>query len=166
MLSFHLGGVHYFCRHYDQAIDQFQKAIELDPSFVPTHQLLALAYARSGDFHKAAEEAEKRIAMGRGDLPAKGFLAVINGLMGNLDVTRQVLNELEECSKPPHFSHAYVCAGIHALLGEKDQALQWLDKAWQGRAGRLIYLACDPAFVNLHGDAGFDAVLRRFGIAG
>jgi tetratricopeptide (TPR) repeat protein len=48
MLSYHLGGVHYFCRHYDQAIDQLQKAIELDPSFVPTHQLLALAYARSG----------------------------------------------------------------------------------------------------------------------
>jgi hypothetical protein len=103
--------------------------------------------------------------MSGGDLRAKGFLAVVNGLMGNQDAMRQVLNDLEEGSKPAHFFHAYACAGIHVLLGERDEALQWLDKAWQGHAGALIYVACDPTFVNLHGDAGFDALLRRIGLA-
>jgi hypothetical protein len=68
-------------------------------------------------------------------------------------------------SGPPNFSFAYACAEIHALLGEKDQAFDWLDKAVNGRTAALVYIRSVPEFESLHGDPRFDDLLRRIGLA-
>jgi tetratricopeptide (TPR) repeat protein len=67
-------------------------------------------------------------------------------LVGDHAGARKVLEDLKQESKPPHFLSAFACAGIHALLGEKDAAFEWLDKARQGRAGGMVYLRADWAF--------------------
>lgn len=55
-------------------------------------------------------------------------------------------------------------AGIHALLGEKNAAFEWVDKARQGRAGGMVYLRADWAFKSLQGDPRFDALLHQMGV--
>ena len=54
--NYHLGAIHYFSRRYDQAIQRLHETSELDPLFVPAHQLLAFAYARKGMMHEAMAE--------------------------------------------------------------------------------------------------------------
>ena len=163
-LSFHLGAVHYFARQYDEAIAEFRKTVELDPLFGATHQLLAYAYARKGMWHDAMAESEQGLALSGGSLRARGIWAAGHALMGRQLEARKVLDELKKESGPPHFQHAFGCAAIHAELGEQDGAFEWLDKAWQGRAGNLVYLGSDPHFENLQGDPRFGDLLRRIGL--
>ena len=164
-LSFHLGGVHYFARRYDEAIEEFQKTVELDPLFAATHQMLACAYARKGMWHDAVAESDQGLALSGGSLRGKGLWAAARALLGRQLEARQVLDEMGRESGPPHFHHAFGCAALHALLGEPDGAFEWLDKAWQGRAGNLVYLGSDPHFESLHTDPRFSDLLRRIGLS-
>lgn len=54
---------------------------------------------------------------------------------------------------------------VHTGLGEHDEAFAWLDKAVAERAGLLAHLGVDQTFDPLRGDARFDALLRRVGLA-
>ena len=164
-LSFHLGTVHYFARKYDEAIEEFRKTMELDPLFAATHQILACAYAQKGLGHYAMAESEQGLALSGGSLRSRGLWAAAQALIGRQLEARNVLDELKQESGPPHFHHAFGCAALYALLGERDGAFEWLDKAWQARAGNLVYLASDPHFESLHGDPRFGDLLCRIGLS-
>jgi hypothetical protein len=49
-------------------------------------------------------------------------------------------------------------------LDQKDEAFQWLDKAYQERSVRLINIAVHPRFASLHSDPRFVALLQRIGL--
>jgi tetratricopeptide (TPR) repeat protein len=163
-LNFHLGAVYYFARHYYEAIEEFRKTLELDPLIPGTHQLLACAYARSGMWQDAMAESEQGLALCGRSLRGRGRWAAAHALMGRYLDARKVLEELKHESGAPHFQHAFVCASLHALLGERDEAFEWLDKALLARAGNLVYLGLDPHFENLHGDPRFGNLLCRIGL--
>lgn len=164
-LNFHLGAVYYFASHYDEAIEEFRKTIELDPLFPATHQLLACAYARTGRWQDAMTESERGLTLSGGSLSGRGRWAAAQALMGRHLDAREVLEELKQESGPPHFQHAFACAALHALLDERVEAFEWLDKAVQGHAGNLVYLGLDPHFENLHDDPRFGDLLYRIGLS-
>jgi hypothetical protein len=56
---------------------------------------------------------------------------------------------------------AYHVALIHVGLGEKDQALQWLNKAYEDRSAYMVILNVDPWMDPLRSDPRFQALLRR-----
>jgi hypothetical protein len=59
----------------------------------------------------------------------------------------------------------YVSSYYHALallaLGEKDTALDWLEKAFEERSGWLVYLNVEPSMDRLRGDPRFEKLARR-----
>ena len=55
-------------------------------------------------------------------------------------------------------------ARIYALLGDSDEALNWLEKAYQERVSALVFLRNDPSFESLDGDPRFTDLLRRIGL--
>jgi hypothetical protein len=60
---------------------------------------------------------------------------------------------------------ASTIAAAYAMAGDKDNAFEWLNRAYEQREGKSItLLKCDPYFKNLHGDPRFSALLRRLGI--
>jgi len=56
-------------------------------------------------------------------------------------------------------------AGLHAILGEKEQALTWLQKAYEERAGGITFIKVNPTFDGLRSDPRFQELLRRVGLA-
>jgi hypothetical protein len=50
---------------------------------------------------------------------------------------------------------------IHAALGENDEAMVWLEKAYQEREVQLVRAKVDPRFDPLRKDPDFQALLRR-----
>jgi tetratricopeptide (TPR) repeat protein len=83
-------------------------------------------------------------------------------VMGKIEEARTLLAELMELSKQKYFS-PYNAALIHSALGEKDQAFQFLEKAYENRAEWMIYLSVDPRLDGLRSDPRFDDLLRRTG---
>ena len=52
---------------------------------------------------------------------------------------------------------------MYACLGEKDQAFEWLGKAYAEQVNYLINLKTDPNFDNLRSDPRYADLLRRTG---
>lgn len=55
-------------------------------------------------------------------------------------------------------------ATVYASLGEKENALQWLERAFEDRSTNLGFLAQDPTFDSLRDDARFAALVKRVGV--
>jgi tetratricopeptide (TPR) repeat protein len=163
-LRYHLGAIYYFSRQYDEAIERLGETCELDPLFVHAHQLLARAYARKGMQDDAMAEVEKGLNLAKNDLRGKAFGGMVSALMGRSIEARKILGELAQDSGPPNFSSAYQCALLHALLGDTNEAIACLDKAREGRAVALAYVAATPEVESLRDDPRFSDVLRRVGI--
>ena len=158
-----LGVTHYYGRYYEVAIELLDKLRDADPSFPPTYRFLSAAYARQGLNDAALGEAERYVALTGRDVTSRVTLATIHAVVGNHDMARNLLRESEgEASR--HSCVAFRFAGIHALLGEYDEAFAWLEKAYAGRASLLVYLNVSPDFDNLRGDSRLGDLLRRIGL--
>ena len=162
--SYHLGSIYYFAREYDAAIAQLHKTIELDSSFVVAHTRLAIVYAEKGMTREAMAEAERARSLSPG-LWGRITLGKVHAIIGNQVEAREILTEVKLASRSPNLSHAMYCAMMHAWLGEPDQTLEWLDKAYAEREPTLVYLRQFPDFDGLHDDPRFSTLLRRIGLA-
>lgn len=162
----HVGVIHYFHGRYEQAIEQLRQTNELDQSFVPAHQFLAFAYARNGMPEDAVREAGLGRELAENDLNSEALWGMVSALNGKPLEARRVLDKLKQESEPPKFSFAYYCAALHSLLGERDEAFAYLDKAWRVRALPLAYAALAPELESLRDDPRFRDVLHRIGIPG
>jgi len=158
---YQVGAIHFFSRQYDQAIEQLAATNELDPTFAPSHQLLAAAYAQKGMRREAMAEIEEGAALAKNDPRSTALWGVLSAMTGDMVRARKVLDGLRQAKSLPHF--AYQCAGIHALLGEKDEAFACLDVARRGRSVRLAYIAIAPELESLHDDPRFPEILLRMG---
>src|SRR5207249_9293201 len=74
-----------------------------------------------------------------------------------------ILDELTERSKERYVSPYYM-AKIYASLGDKEQALAWLEKGYEERNPDFIELKVEPALDTLRADACFQDLLRRVGL--
>ena len=76
---------------------------------------------------------------------------------------RAVLEGLRQLSSSRYVS-PYSVALVHAGLGDRDQALAWLDKAYDERSDYMPYLGLEPMLDPLRSDPRFSALVRRVGL--
>lgn len=82
---------------------------------------------------------------------------------GNAIEARKVLKDLSDLRNRRYVSSSTVAA-IYAALGEKDEAFNWLEKAYEERDVWLMNLKVDPVFNNIRSDARFQDLLTRAGL--
>ena len=58
----------------------------------------------------------------------------------------------------------FIIAGLYSLLGDKDQALSWLEKAYTDHSSKMLDLKVDPDFDNLREDPRFVELVQRVGL--
>jgi tetratricopeptide (TPR) repeat protein len=162
-LSLNLSLVYYCAKRFDSAIEQFRKVHEVDPDNPQAHALLADAYACAGQREKAIEECEQALALGPGTAIVRLHAACTYAKIGKTEEARRILQEAESAWKPGD-PLSYFIGIIHARLGEKDAAFEWLEKAFQAHESFLMNLKVDPRFDGLHGDPRFDTLVKRIGI--
>jgi hypothetical protein len=71
---------------------------------------------------------------------------------------------LEQTKALPSDNQALLIARVHASLGETDQAIEWLEKAYEQRAFGVFFLKVDPTFDSLRSDERFKDLLGRIGL--
>jgi len=76
----------------------------------------------------------------------------------------QVIGELDDLSKR-RFVSPYFTAVILVGLGEKQQALEWLERAYEDRSEPLVYLKVEPVFDSLRDQPRFAELLRRMALS-
>ena len=146
---------------YDQSVQQSLKTIEMDPNFALAHNQLAEAYIQKHMYEKAITELRKAVQLS-GDSPTPiANLARAYVLSGKRSEAVQLLNDLKKRSSPGNSSAPEV-AMIYASLGDNDQAMNWLEKAYDARFNPGVLLR--PGFDPLRSDSRFQDLVRRIGL--
>lgn len=155
-----LGDSFYFARQYDQAVEQYRRAVSVAPKMYWSRLMLGSAYVQQGKFSEAFVELQQ--ARRLNDSPqVLAALGHAYATAGQRAEAQQVLAELQTLAQRKYVS-PYDVATIYAALGEKEQAFDWLEKAYADRCGWLAWwLKVDPKFDSLRADERFTALLRR-----
>ena len=152
----------FFVRGYDEAIEQCRKTLDMDPNFAGAHLFMGRAYKEKRMYDKALVELRRaRDLLGDGAevLSLIGYTCAVSGRPVE---ARKVLQEMQASSKEKYAS-PYHLAMVYAGLGEQSKALDWLEKAYADREGRMTLLQFAPEFDSLHSDPRFKDLVRRVG---
>ena len=160
-----LGTDYYFARRYDESIAQLRKTVELDPGFYYVRLNLGEALAAKGAFDEAIAEYQKAHAL-NDDPFVLGLLGHAYASSGNKTEALKILDQLKELSKQ-HYVSAYSFAVLYVGLGDKEEALRWLEQSYQDRAGNDIgWIRVDSILNSLHDDPRFEAIAEKIVPAG
>jgi serine/threonine protein kinase/Flp pilus assembly protein TadD len=153
----------YYARQPEHAIDQCLKILEMEPTFAPAHWFLGQAYEQKGKYQEAISELQQAVDYSGGRALMLGSLGYAYGVSGRAAEAQVVLDKLPEESQ--RYIPALAFAFVHAGLGQKDQAFEWLDKAYAERFGWLILLNVEPKLDELRSDPRFTDLVRHLKLA-
>lgn len=160
-----LGWHYYLARDPDKAIEQCKQTIEIDPNFPRVHSYLGWAYLQKGLAKEAIVEMERARDL-FGESPARtAELAHVYAVAGRKADARRLLRELEAISREKYVD-ADLIAKIHLGLGERDEALEWLESAFSDHSVKRVMLGVDPLLDPLRSERRFQDLLKRSGFPG
>ena len=155
-----LGSNYCYARRYDEAIAQLRKTLEMDAGFYIAHIVLSQALDAKGARDAAIVEYQKARTL-NDDPSVLGLLGRAYGLSGNKMEAEKILDQLKKLSQERYVS-AYSFALVYLGLGDKEEALRWLEQSYQDRAGSDIgYIRVDPLLDPLRGDPHFEALAEK-----
>ncbi len=147
----------------DEALARLQKTLELEPNYWYAHQYLANAYIEKGMFIEAVAEARKAKKFSESATRPTAFLGYALAKAGRRAEARAELEGLLRLSKERHVSPyniAMICNG----LGERDEALAWLERGYREREMRMVFLKVEQKWNNLRADPRFQDLVRKVGL--
>lgn len=154
------GIYYYYTRQYDEAIDVANMTLELDPSFVPAHRLLSLAYQGKGMFEESIIENERWGKKTENKIKTDIALAQIYAAAGRSEEAKKIIEhtDLEKILSGNDYRGV---ALVYAALAENDKAFEWLEKSIERHEESLCNMKIDPKMDNLRADPRFKKMLKR-----
>jgi adenylate cyclase len=149
----------YHARRYDDAIVQIKKTLELDPASTLGLHLLGCCLLWKGDTAGAIAEFQQSKIMVTGAW-YQGLLGYAYAISGERPKAEQILRELEEMERR-QYVNSTAFADIHLGLGEKEKALNWLEKSYQDQESACWYLKVDPIYDSVRNEPRFQALVQR-----
>jgi len=116
-------------------------------------------------YEEAMAEFNKARALPGSPAFAMANIAATSALSGNPAEARRWLAQLKQ-SAQQHYVPAIYLAAIYSSLGEKDEAIAWVQKAFDERSDYMLYLKTEPWFDNLRSDARAQQLLGRVASGG
>jgi TolB-like protein/Tfp pilus assembly protein PilF len=157
------GAAYYFGRDYQRAVEECEKAEQLDPKYFMLHFIAGRAHMRLNNYAKAIGHL-KLARTGTGEMPlmdaALGLAYAVSGKKG---LTAKLADQFKAAAKKRYIPPTYF-GMLFAGLGDKDKALEWLEKAYEERADGLTWLNVEPMLDDLRSEAKFQDLVRRIGL--
>lgn len=148
---------------YEQAAQVATKALELDPNFLLAHYALADSYVGQERYPQAMSEYQKVLARDTGNVWARAGIARVSARTGHRVAAERLLEEvLEACGDGGCF---YEISTIYYSLGDRDQGIEWLEKAYQAHEGALIFLKAGLHQMFPQSDTRYADLARRVDLA-
>ena len=148
-------------RRYDDSVAQSRKTLEMDPNFAVAHYELGQAFNQKKLYDSAIAEFNRAIELSGSNDIFLASLARTYAVQGRKDDAVKIITDLEERQRQSTSVESNI-ALIYVALGDDDEAMVWLEKAYHERFNPSILLR--PAFDPLRSDARFQDLLRRIGL--
>jgi len=150
-------------RQFERAKEQLQRTLELDPDLALAHWLLGWGYGMEGEYENSIRHLRKACDLSRESPWFMAHLGWAYGASGRLAEARAVLSELRE-RRSKQFVPSMHFAVVHVGLGETDEALDWLEKAYDEREMWMGFLKFDSVFDPLQTEPRFAALVAKVGL--
>jgi tetratricopeptide (TPR) repeat protein len=161
--NFDVGFFLHNARRDDEAIPWLHRVLDMDPTFLRAHWVLGLALVQKKRYDGAIAELQEAVKL-PGSGPAQlGSLGYAYAVAGRRAEALEIVEKLKESSREHYVPPATVSI-VFSGLGEKDQALTWLEKANKERDPWVTELKVQPMFDSLRSDPRFQDLLRRVGL--
>ncbi len=154
--------LHYAGRD-DEAVASLQKTLELDPNFWVARLTLAKVYTRKRMYPEAIAELTKAREFSGGNTESISLIGYAWALSANRAQAQTTLDELISLSTR-RYVPSYNIAMVYNGLDQKDEALAWLEKAYEERDVRLTFIKIDPKWDSFRSDSRFAAIIKRIGL--
>jgi tetratricopeptide (TPR) repeat protein len=155
-----LSWVYINARRYDEAIAQIRKTLEIDSKAYLAHYYLGQALQLKGQLTEAIAAYKKAVELDD-DPFALALLGQAYGRNGQMDEAQKILVRLTEEAKSRYVS-AYSFALMFMALGDKDRAIDAMERAYREGAGNDIYIIkVDPMVDDLRGQPRFEALVQK-----
>ena len=155
-----LGSVYLLARRYDEAIAQYRKTIEMDPRFYAAHWPLGRVWELKGQLNEAIAEYRKAAEL-NDDPFVLALLGQAYARAGQREEAQRILARLSEEAKS-RYVRAYSFALMYLALGDKERAIDEMERAYRERAGLdVVWIKINPFLDDLRGNPRFEALVQK-----
>jgi TolB-like protein/DNA-binding winged helix-turn-helix (wHTH) protein len=153
---------HYVTRQFDQSIAHSQKVLEMEPDSAYVYVYLSFSYGKKGMKREAAEAYIKSVELFGEEREAEELRRILekNGVKA---MWQHRLEQVNAPVKRDAFS-AQWRALFYLRIGDKEKALDWLEKAYERRDRWVINMKYSPELDDLHAEPRFQELLRRINL--
>ena len=168
-ISYVLGFVHNSARQFDEAIAICKKVTNENPTYADAHDCLSNAYWGKHMYPQAIEEFKVESQLS-GDQNLSEYASAMEqgfhsaGLKGALSQSIETLKVQRKTQPSSAYGSAYQIAEAYSELGDKDQAFQWLNTAFQEHDEGLTGLKTDYRLDSIRADPWFAELVRKVGL--
>ncbi len=166
-VALNLGRPRFMAGQYDWVLDHYETYLKETPGAGLAHFYRSLAFGAKGEYEQALVEAKlAQPEAPAGDAGGVAMLAMAYANAGQPKDARKLLAELLGRDARGEHVVEYRIAAVYEALGERDQALKWLEKEIEDRSGVgswLLWLNQDPVWTAMREDPRFKEIQRRAG---
>ncbi len=157
-------GWHVFAAgEYAEALAHSRKILQTAPNDFWIHTIMGWTYEQQHMFTEATTELQKASDLFGGGPFTQTSLAHVLAVSGKREQAQAILHDLQDKAGKGYVP-AYDLAVLYVGLGDKNDALKWLQKASVERSGFLVYINWDPRFDVLRSDPRFIDILKGVGL--
>ena len=152
----------YFAGRYEEAESAYRATLAIEPNHALTYKGLAEVYTITGKFDQALSATHRAIELSGGSAFIEDDLGYIHARAGNVLQAREIIDRLKKVSSEKYVP-PYGLAIIYIALGEKDEGLAWLEKAYD-QANFVDFLKVDPVFDGIRSDPRFISLEKKMNL--
>lgn len=155
-----LGAISYFTRDFERLKREMLAVIADHPDYAPAYDWLGMAYIQLEEFDNSIEVYETAARLSGRLAEILGGLGHAYGIAGKAAEARRILNELNDYAKQVHVPPVQI-AFVYAGLGEDDNTIAMLERAFAEKSWELIFMRTEPWLAHLHADPRFLHIVKR-----
>jgi tetratricopeptide (TPR) repeat protein len=154
------GQILFFAGDLAGSEESLRRTIDLDGNFWLSHLFIARLYLKKGQYDEAISAARRAAELSGGNSEALATAAFALGVSGRQNEAREILNELTNRAGN-RYVPSYAIAQIYLALGDRNKALELLERALNAREALMVFLKVEPKWDAIRADPRFVAILTR-----
>jgi eukaryotic-like serine/threonine-protein kinase len=149
---------------YDEALRAVTRVLEVEPHLALAHATIGWVYLLTGKPDEGTAALEKAVSLSPDSTLYLAQLGQAFARVGRTEEARDILRRLEE-QRGRRYVPPYHMAYVYTGLGEHDRAMDWLERAYEERAGGVFGVKGSFLFIPLRGHPRFKALLKKMNLA-
>ncbi len=158
-----LGMAYLSAGRYDEAIAQEHKTLELNPRSAGARWIRGMAYQQKKMFEEAIKDYRSALELAPNNPNFLAALGHVYASSGNPVEANKILDTLFAVNKREPVSPFFL-ALVYTGLNDKENALKWLEKAYEEKSGSVRYLKMEPRLQNLRNEKRYIELMKNIGL--